>query len=186
MTELVDDQFYKILHKKYKELLLDFVLLQFDGTYLKETSHKEAVIEAISVFNSRLRVGNSLKHQKFYVEEDKMKCKKSSIEELLLDDNDDRIKTFETTGYRETPIEISYWQAFSDPPYNTNYTKEDFRKLNYLLFPIPFRVDLEVYRWNDEFSNYFDDGKEWWGTGFWSIYDKHINRFVIIGASLTD
>ena len=76
MRELVDDQFYKILHKKYKELLLDFVLLQFDGTYLKEISHKEAVIEAISVFNSRLRVGNSLKHQKFYVEEDKMKCKK--------------------------------------------------------------------------------------------------------------
>lgn len=55
-----------------------------------------------------------------------------------------------------------------------------------LLFPIPFRMDLEVYRWNDEFSNYFDDGKEWWGTGFWSIYHKNINRFVIIDASLTN
>ena len=118
MTELVDDQFYKILHKKYKELLLDFVLLQFDGTYLKETSHKEAVIEAISVFNSRLRVGNSLKHQKFYVEEDKMKCKKSSIEELLLDDNDDRIKTFEISkgsasiSHQQSLYQMNFFPGF--------------------------------------------------------------------------
>lgn len=26
----------------------------------------------------------------------------------------------------------------------------------------------------------------WWGTAMWSIYDKWMKRFVIIGASLTD
>ena len=29
-------------------------------------------------------------------------------------------------------------------------------------------------------------GKYWWGTYFWTIYDKHLQRFVIIGASLID
>lgn len=32
----------------------------------------------------------------------------------------------------------------------------------------------------DNFSNYFDDGKEWWGIALWSIYDKWMNRFVVI------
>ena len=29
-------------------------------------------------------------------------------------------------------------------------------------------------------------GKEWWGTGLWSVYDSKENVFIIIGASLTD
>ena len=48
------------------------------------------------------------------------------------------------------------------------------------------RENTEVYRWNDEFSNYFDDGKDWWGTGLWSAYDKKTGIFIIIGASQTD
>ena len=83
-------------------------------------------------------------------------------------------------------MKMNYWLAFSEPPYGIPYSKEDFRKINDSLFPIPFRKDLEIFSWNDEFSNYFDDGKEWWGTALWSIYDKWMNRFVIIGASLTD
>ena len=83
-------------------------------------------------------------------------------------------------------MKMNYWLAFSGPPYGIPYSEEDFRKINDLLFPIPFRKDLEIFSWNDDFSNYFDDGKEWWGTALWSIYDKWMNRFVIIGASLTD
>ena len=45
-----------------------------------------------------------------------------------------------------------------DRPYGIPYSKEDFRKINDLLFPIPFRKDLEIFSWNDDFSNYFDDG----------------------------
>ena len=81
---------------------------------------------------------------------------------------------------------MTYWGAFSDQPYPTTYSKEDFYKINDLLFPIQFRNELEIYIWNDEFSNYFDDGKDWWGTALWSVYDKQMNRFVIIGASLSD
>lgn len=70
--------------------------------------------------------------------------------------------------------------------YPIPYSKEDFYKINSLLFPVQFRNDLEIFCWNDEFSNYFDDGKDWWGTALWSVYDKQAKRFVIIGASLND
>ena len=45
---------------------------------------------------------------------------------------------------------------------------------------------LEIYDWNVEWSNYFDDGLEWWGAGAISIYDKLLDRYVIIFASSTD
>ena len=84
------------------------------------------------------------------------------------------------------PKLMRYWYAYAEPPYPTGYTAADFGRINSVLFPEPFRDDLEVFQWNDDFSSYFDDGKYWWGTYFWTIYDKHLQRFVIIGASLID
>lgn len=186
MKELVDDDFYKILNTKYDELLLDYVLLSFDEDYQGEQSHKRAVKTAISVLNSRIRVGNRLNHPQFYADEDKMNCIECNIADFFNEDNNGWIVTSENTKFRETPTHMNYWLAFSEPPYGVPYTKEDFRKINHILFPILDRSYLEIYSWNDNFSNYFDDGKEWWGTALWSIYDKWMNRFVIIGASLTD
>lgn len=186
MKELIEDSIYVTLAKKYNELLLDYVLLYFDGKYCGQDSHKEAVIEAISVLNTRLRVGNNFKHHHFYVDDNKMCCTKYSIEDFFSDDNSSWEETSENTRFRITTSHMTYWQAFSEPPYNVPYSKEDFRKINHSLFPVQFRSDLEIYSWNDDFSNYFDDGKEWWGTALWSAYDKYMNRFVIIGASLTD
>lgn len=173
MKELIDDITYKMLKNKYDELLLDYVILEANEEYKGELSHKQAVIEALAVLNSRIRVGNSLNHPRFFVDEDKMICTKCNIEDFFSEN--DKLSEY-----------MSYWSAFSKPPYDIPYDKDDFRKINYSLFPITFRNDLEIYTWNDDFSNYFDDGKEWWGTALWSVYDKYMNRFVIIGASLTD
>lgn len=185
MRELKEDSFYKILSEKYDELLLDYVLLSCDEEYHWEESHKKAVMEAIAVFNTRVRVGNSLKHPHFYVDEEKMCCKEYSVEDFFCDGNSSW-KISGNTRVRITPDHMTYWWAFFEPPYGVPYSKEDFHKINHTLFPVQFRNDLEIYSWNDDFSNYFDDGKEWWGTAMWSIYDKWMNRFVIIGASLTD
>lgn len=181
MNELISDAFYAALAKKYDELLLDYVILYFDEKYCGIESHKAAVVEAISILNTRVRVGNNLKHSKFYVNENKMYGVKYNREDFF----NDADSSWEN-GLREKTSNMTYWQAFSEPPYGIPYSKEDFRKINHLLFPIQFRNDLEIYCWNDDFSNYFDDGKEWWGTALWSIYDEWMNRFVIIGASLTD
>lgn len=185
MKELIEDSIYTTLAKKYDELLLDYVLLSFDEEYCDIESHKKAVVAAISVLNTRVRVGNSLNHPQFYVDEDKMCCTKYSIEDFFYDGNGSQNKSG-NTAIRETPLLTTYWRAFFESPYGVPYSKEDFHKINHSLFPVQFRCDLEIYSWNDNFSNYFDDGKEWWGTALWSVYDKWMNRFVIIGASLTD
>lgn len=161
------------------------MLLSFDEEYCGMQSHKRAVIEAISILNSRVRVGNSLKHPHFSVDEDKMRCAVYDIEQFFCDGNSSW-KIDGNTRVRVSPSHMTYWWAFFEPPYGVPYSKEDFHKLNHLLFPSQFRNDLEIFSWNDDFSNYFDDGKEWWGTALWSIYDKWMSRFVIIGASLTD
>ena len=184
MKELVGDKFYTTLSEKYNELLLDYVLLSWDEDYHGAESHKKAVIEAIlSILNTRHRVGNNIKHPLFYVHESDMRCIECDAGAFFYEDNRGRFNK----GVSETPekMKMNYWLAFSGPPYGIPYSKEDFRKINDSLFPILFRKDLEIFSWNDDFSNYFDDGKEWWGTALWSIYDKWMNRFVIIGASLT-
>ena len=60
-----------------------------------------------------------------------------------------------------------------------------FRKVNSALFP-EGTDELEVYEWTTDWSNYFDDGHEWWGAACWSVYDKNMNRYVVIMASATD
>lgn len=29
-------------------------------------------------------------------------------------------------------------------------------------------------------------GHEWWGTACWSVFDRNVNRFVVLMASATD
>lgn len=43
-----------------------------------------------------------------------------------------------------------------------------------------------TYEWSDDWSNFFDAGKEWWGCFFWTIYNKQTHTIIVIGASATD
>lgn len=46
--------------------------------------------------------------------------------------------------------------------------------------------DLKIISWSDNWSTYFNDGKEWWGTFCWTVYDSRNNTVVFIAASSTD
>ncbi len=85
----------------------------------------------------------------------------------------------------EIPGRLTYRRAFLKPPYGCNYTEADFDKVNATLFPRGTDA-LEIYEWSTDWSAYFDDGHEWWGTLCLSIYDPSQERFVIIFASATD
>jgi hypothetical protein len=65
------------------------------------------------------------------------------------------------------------------------YTIEDFQGVNQILFPNGTK-DLTVLEWNTDWSDYFNEGHEWWGAACWSVYDHSLERFVIIMASATD
>lgn len=80
---------------------------------------------------------------------------------------------------------LNYRKAFLNPPYPNNYTDSDFERVNNVLFPNGL-FELEIYEWNTDWSEYFDEGREWWGTLCLTIYDKTLDRFVVIMASATD
>ncbi|MBQ7645646.1 MAG: hypothetical protein IJS94_00100 [Clostridia bacterium] len=80
---------------------------------------------------------------------------------------------------------LNYRKAFLDPPYKSNYTDADFDKINSALFPNG-TDGLEVFEWTTDWSEYFDEGHEWWGTLCLTVYDKALDRFVVIMASATD
>lgn len=169
MEEITNKNVLKILENDYEECQLDYVILSNDIEYEHEISHKKAVIAFFDIIGKRHRVGNRLNYGSFSLNEDKMMCRLYSVEEF-----------FSENGSKFG--DMTYWFAFHNPPYGTPYTVDDFRRINSMLFS----DSIEIYLWNDDFSDYFDDGKEWWGTALWSIYDYKKNRFVIIGASLTD
>ena len=80
---------------------------------------------------------------------------------------------------------LNYRKAFLCPPWGTSYTDRDFDRVNAALFPGGVE-GLEVYRWTTDWSEYFDDGHEWWGTLCLTVYDGTLDRFVVILASATD
>ena len=41
-------------------------------------------------------------------------------------------------------------------------------------------------RWTTDWSDLFDAGHEWYGACCWSIYEKRMNRYVVMLVSATD
>ncbi len=104
---------------------------------------------------------------------------------------------------------LSY--ALLKPPYGMRYEKfvqEKARELgrkkikgarlqtakttffNYVLDEIGLDIESEnqyiIYSWSNDWRSYFESGKEWWGTFFWTILNKEKGEITVIGASTTD
>ena len=197
MTELTSHPVYRLLETNYDECLLDFVVLQSDGPYKGEPTHKQAVLEAFALLNSRRRIANHVTEYGFqvWVEPEKMEAHPITWEELTwLPESFPRTQKErrqqeqelrrQGKRYSERWDMMSLGYAFLRPPYGLGVWGEDFDKLCQVLFPN--RDSLEILSWNDTWSNYFDDGNEWWGTACWSAYDQKTGIFVVIGASLSD
>ena len=80
---------------------------------------------------------------------------------------------------------LTYRTAFLSPPYPHGYTEADYDNVNAVLFPNG-TAELSVCEWTTDWSDYFDDGHEWWGALCATVYDKSLDRFVVIMASATD
>lgn len=80
---------------------------------------------------------------------------------------------------------MNYRKAFLNPPIPNGYTDKDFAKVNAALFPNGTE-GLEVYEWSTDWSEYFDEGHEWWGAFCLTVYDRTLERFAVIMASATD
>lgn len=80
---------------------------------------------------------------------------------------------------------LSYREAFLFPPHGNGLTDRDFARVNTTLFPNG-TDELEIYEWDTDWSDYFNDGREWWGTLCLTVYDGTLRRFAVITASATD
>ncbi|MBL4997082.1 hypothetical protein CU014_0914 [Enterococcus xinjiangensis] len=62
------------------------------------------------------------------------------------------------------------------------FLNEEFNQLNDRLFPD--KDHLHIYLWNNEFTNYYNEGRYWDGAYVWSVYDEKRKRFTVFDASL--
>lgn len=80
---------------------------------------------------------------------------------------------------------VPYWYALMEPVYGRRNKPEDFQKVNGMLFPNGTDA-LDIYEWTTDWSDLFDDGHEWYGACCWTVYDKTMNRYVVMLVSNTD
>ena len=205
MRELINDPFYEQI-KAYKRCIIDYCLIEDDIPHQGYRSHKDAILFAMCKVIERY-IDYQLK-----AEIDFNKDRPEDIDEepfpWSMDIGKAKAERINPVSFLHAPNiiekdnsgkslyncelqdamrgeQIPYWYAFWKTPYETGYGKDDFDKINNVLFPNGTE-SLEVYEWTTDWSNYFDDGHEWWGAACWSVYDRSLNRYVVIMASTTD
>ena len=120
-----------------------------------------------------------------------------ACQKLFIDEDGEALWDFDLSKADAIPINpgnlfapipkdgLNYRKAFLEPPYPYGYTGADFDKVNAALFPRG-TADLEVFQWTTGWSDYFDEGHEWWGALCLTVYDKALDRFAVILATATD
>ena len=201
MRELVKDPFYQLI-RQYPRCIIDYCLIEDDTPYQGYRSHKDAVLFAMLKIIERyideqlkeeLRDPQGVREEPFPWSLDLARAHAHPIgQEQLL--HVPKILGHGHAGNRiydcslPDPLngeQIPYWYAFWEPPHPSGYGPEEFRRVNSVLFP-KGTEDLEIYEWTTDWSNYFEDGREWWGTACWSVYDPQMNRIAVIMAECTD
>ena len=192
MYELKEDAFYQTI-AKYGACCVDYYLLGDEDPYQGELSHKNAVLFAMNISSARFE-------ESWDVDIDKAKARIIDAKDLLaFPDKPWKHERHGVVLYDNVYEngKIPYWYAFLEPPFGTaavikdgkvlrnKYGKEDFDIVNRALFP-EGTEQLIVCEWTTDWSDYFDDGHEWWGAACWSIYDPKMDRYVVIMVSATD
>jgi hypothetical protein len=183
MYELKNDRFYAI-SEEYSDCCIDYCLLADDKEYEGEKSHRKAIEFALKIFDSD--------EPEWHYDIQKAAAREITADELLKTPSKPwKYSEKQTDGSIVTAFDdtvkgegLPYWYAFLEPPCQNGYTAEDFKRINSVLFPD--KKSLTVFEWSTDWSDYFDEGHEWWGAACWSVYDKNLNRYVVIMASATD
>lgn len=80
--------------------------------------------------------------------------------------------------------------AFMNPPYGMQIGTSVKQKGKYLTDFMEFFFSdlhkLDIYAWSTDCSMFFDAGKEWWGSYFWTIYNPEKDWYIGIVGSATD
>ena len=188
--ELKDDPVYDLL-KQYPLIVLDYCVMKDTEEYHGTASHRDAVECAIKSFSERDEEDFELAWE---YDMDKAAMVSKVEPENFFAMPGDHPKGAEVhsdgivfTSFPRNPDgrTLPYWFAFLNPPHTNPYSPDDLMKVDSALFPMG-TDELIIYEWSTDWSDYFDDGHEWWGACCWSIYDPKTARFTVIMASATD
>jgi hypothetical protein len=198
MIELSDRELEAVIH--YCDdmgVVLDYVVLQDVDVLITEETHRKAALTGMSVIDKRLeewalaRASEKFPLECFFrvkIDSRDISGSKTSFAEFW-GSNDAFPKTTGHGGWT-IPNADGYKTAFFNPPYGLRKPVKEalilFNNINNALLLPLCDENLEIYKWANDWSNYFDAGKEWWGTFYWTIYNKEKSLFVVIGGSTTD
>ncbi|HGF7748885.1 hypothetical protein [Enterococcus faecium] len=168
---------------------------EYDGL----TSHQEAVLEFLN-YSNRLCVARSWR-----ISERLLVVSKKIYAQKLYEFREEKINYTDIRFFdkmKEYPIYVNkemmkakritseafwaedgiYRTSFLDAPQGAAGTEEEFNQLNDRLFPD--KDHLHIYLWNNEFTNYYNNGRYWNGAYVWSVYDEKRKRFTVFDAIL--
>ncbi len=99
----------------------------------------------------------------------------------------------ERINLHESKYEIcdgNFTYAFMEPPFSLQTGETLYERGEYFNNFIQNTFDdiskLEVFTWSKDCHNFFDAGKEWWGSYFWTVYNPTKNIYLGIVGSETD
>ncbi|WP_373196104.1 hypothetical protein [Enterococcus faecium] len=195
----------ELLEKETVSLYLRHDWTPFNYVFLKEekysgiNSHQEAVLEFLN-YSNRLCVARSWR-----ISERLLVVSKKIYAQKLYEFREEKINYTDIRFFnkmKEYPIYVnkemmrakritpeSFWAedgiyrtSFLDAPQGAAGTEEEFNQLNDRLFPD--KDHLHIYLWNNEFTNYYNNGRYWDGAYVWSVYDEKRKRFTVFDAIL--
>ncbi len=123
--------------------------------------------------------GNDTLNSYFYYDQEETIKNKFEI--------DQRIRAFEIKYPKRNG---NFVYAFMEPPYTIQIGKSIKERGEYLItFMNYFFSDLkslEIMKWSTDCSAFFEAGKEWWGSYFWTVYNPVNDWYIGICGSQTD
>ncbi|MDR2919014.1 MAG: hypothetical protein LBV72_06585 [Tannerella sp.] len=172
---------------------------------------KQAAIEGMIYFNQQeyLQILSSIKNDK--LQSDKTlyppvitgepKGKRINFYEFIGTQKIVNNETINLFGKVFDAYMSEFIYALLSPPYSMRFDKEYFpeiegNKKEYVLnkyineiLDIKTIKDIDrlvIYKWSEDWSDFFKEGKEWWGCYFWTVYNPITNNITVLGASTTD
>ena len=159
----------KINRKKFFTMDYDFGVLKDSG---KEISVQDFMGWQYEEVSRRIILSGGKLHNRYFYYDDK------EVPEKAVAMTEENLKK-EAFAY-----------AFFQPTYSFMITKSNFEKgiffLDFCRLLFTDILQIEVCKWSTNSSNYFDEGKDWWGSFFWMVYNPCRDRYIGILAATTD
>jgi hypothetical protein len=175
---------------------VEFAFVRRDATTAEPRRHRQAAVEGMRLIARRLDCyferlalaerSTRATYMTLTIDESRLAGERVDVEQFFGDGFDVVTGELTATGNQLMNVERKgFAYAFCTAPHGVRNADRLLRTtIEEALDRIP--PDVAIWQWNDDWSNYFDAGKEWWGTFCWTIEIPRQDRIIFAVASTTD